>query len=389
MTEDDRQFGERGSALIPAVVFAIIVAAYVASILLSGVAWQEQTRSDAAMQQAQQAAESGVHFLVAKLSGPDRRTLLADGYLAGTLRGRGPRAVRYEATLWSGAEDGADNDVDGFVDEEDESDVIEVASAGFCGGATRTVYVTLLARYRKPAIGSATYIADPLAPLDLDGSAFLISGQDVDIKEAKTGTLVPGIGVNGTTSYLREYIKRQQQARVVGLGESPSVHTVPELDLQALIEEGARSANVILEPGGVHRPAKEEEWGTLEAPAVVYSSGSVKIGTGTAGAGVLLVNGDLTITGDFEWRGVVIVRGAVMFKGGGGGKRVVGALVVEKEVSGGDPPPNEPTSGGVRLAGTVDIIFSEQIVSKVGRVLARYTVLNWREGPAPAEKSVP
>lgn len=375
---------QRGSAIIPALVFAMMVMVYIASVIGGGFALLRQGRAHGSTQVAQRAAESGVHYVAAKLSGAERRDLLAAGHVERVLRGSGTSAPRFEVTLQPGESDQADNDLDGFVDEEDEADIVEVVSTGFFDNTTRTVYVTLLARYRSPRVGAAAYVDNPGAFLDLDGSAFLISGHDVDMKGAETGELVPGIGVNGDPTALRNQITRQQETRVIGEGADPSVLEVPKLDLQELIEEGARSANVVLDSDQTQKPAKEGAWGTLEEPAVVYSSGSVKIGSGSSGAGILLVNGDLTITGGFEWKGLVIVRGEAILKGGGGGKRVFGALVVQSDLSSPDR-----SLEGIRTAGTVDVVFSRETVRSIARVLATYTILNWREGPTPRARVKP
>jgi len=210
----------------------------------------------------------------------------------------------------------------------------------------------------------------------------MITGYDVDMEGASTGDIVAGIGVNGDPNPLRNQIKGKQGTRVIGDGPSPSVLEVPKLDLQDLIEEGARSANVVLEPDTMQKPTKEGEWGTIEEPSIVYSSGSVKVSNGSTGAGILLINGDLTITGSFSWSGLVIVRGDVIFKGGGGEKRVVGALVVESDLSTSE---DVLESTSVRLSGTVEIVYSRETVQTIGRVLASYTILNWREGPPPIE----
>lgn len=369
---------QRGSAIIPALVFAMMVMVYAASVIGGGFALVRQGRAHGSTQEAQQAAESGVHYVVAKLSGAEGRDLLAAGNVEKVLRGSGLSAARFEVTLQPGDSDLADNDLDGLVDEEDEADIVEVVSTGYFDNTTRTVYVTLLARYRSPRVGAAAYVDDPGALLDLDGNAFLISGHDVNTKGVETGELVPGIGVNGDPTALRSQIRRKQETRVIGAGADPSVMEVPRLDLQELIEEGARSANVVLESDKTQKPSKEGAWGTLEEPAVVYSSGSVKIGSGSSGAGILLVNGDLTITGGFEWKGLVIVRGKAILKGGGGGKQVFGALVVQ-----GDFGSTDGTVEGIRATGTVDVVFSRETIRTIARVLAVYTILNWREGPTP------
>lgn len=371
---------ERGAALVAALFFAMVMMAFSASVMLAGKAAQDQGRYLGASHMAQDAAESGVHELVALLGSPAGRTVRAAGVLEGVLRGEGARAQRFAIRMSPAGGDAADNDLDGKVDEEDEADMLEVESAGRADHVTRTVRVTLLARYAAPAIGSATYLADYLAGLYLNGNAFLISGNDVTSGGVATGELVPGIGVAGDPSEIREQIERQEEGNVVGLGGSPSVHEVPPLDLRELIDSGARAADVVLRPEGVQKPREGESWGTLEAPKILYGAGSIHISGGAGGAGVLIVDGDLTISGEFQWLGVVIVRGQLEFSGGGGGKMVVGAVVVENRIA--LPERKESDLG---LNGTVDILFSRQTIAGVMRSFATYTIVNWREGPNPDE----
>jgi hypothetical protein len=372
---------ERGVALIAALLFAVTVMAFTASVLLSGRALQEHRRSLVAAQMAQDAAESGVHELVAALNSPLGGAIRAAGFAEGTLRGTTERAQRYEVRLRAAGSDAADNDLDGKVDEEDEADMVEVTSTGFADGVVRTVRVTLLARYVDPKVGSATYIADPLADMKLNGNAFLISGVDVTAARVPTGLRVPGIGVAGDPAWIKAQISKQQSGNVVGSGGVPSVYQVSALDLRELIDAGARAANVTLPSGSAIKPSAPGAWGTLEAPCIAYGTGSVHISGGAQGAGILIVDGDLKITGGFQWYGLVIVRGEIVFAGGGGGKMVTGAVIVEKDLRTGT------TSNEIELtiSGTVDILFSKQTIAAVMKQFATYTIVNWREGPNPQE----
>jgi hypothetical protein len=385
-----RRETERGSALIASLLFVVVVLGLVSAILSSGIAVQRQTRYMVARQGAQEAAESGVHLALAKLGGPQAGVVLGGGLLEGVIRGSGERAPSYYVTLTPAGTDGADNDLDGVTDETDEHDMVEVASTGRYDGVMRTVRVTLLARYRTPEFPSATYIADPGADLTFNGNSFLISGVDVDLNGGATGMVVPGIGVNGPTNFLVEQISKKQTDNVVGQGGSPSVATVAEIDLRDLVEEGARAANVVLDPaGGTHQPASAGAWGTIGAPAIVYSPGSIHVSGGAAGAGYMIVNGDLTITGGFEWRGLIIVRGRVEFKGGGGGKRLTGAMVLQSDLF--QQLPSEEANGGegMNMSGTVDVLFSEQTLTRISTVFRSYSILNWREGPNPDFEALP
>jgi hypothetical protein len=370
-----RRSAEHGSALIVAMMFTVIVAAYSASLLSSGMAVHNQSRALRSTMEAQQVAESGVHACVALLNGPGADDFMAAGSAEGRLQGDGERASRYVVQVSSGAADGVDNDADMEVDEADEVDLVEIVSTGTFDGVTKIVRCTLLERYRSPAIQSAAYISNAAAFVTFAGSSFQITGNDVDLSGESTGEQVVGIGVNGAPDQIIAALSDNQDDNVSGAGGDPSVMTVPELDMQNLIEEAARSNDIELAVDGNHTPSSEGEWGTISEPKILYAAGNIKISGGAGGAvgaGYLVVDGDCEISGGFEWRGVIIVRGKVSFKGGGGSKLLIGALIVEDDVEGDD--------SGLLVNGTIDVIYSAETITSISTSFASYTILNWREG---------
>jgi Tfp pilus assembly protein PilX len=58
----------------------------------------------------------------------------------------------------------------------------------------------------------------------------------------------------------------------------------------------------------------------------------VKLSGGSSGCGILMVEGDLSVQGGFQWYGVVLVTGSITFTGGGG-KNVTGAMLAGGTVS--------------------------------------------------------
>lgn len=75
---------------------------------------------------------------------------------------------------------------------------------------------------------------------------------------------------------------------------------------------------------------------------VVYFNTSatyVKLAGQTSGCGILLVDGDLNVNGGFQWYGIILVTGSVVFSGGGE-KNVTGGILaggtVSADVVGGD-----------------------------------------------------
>ena len=190
---------------------------------------------------------------------------------------------------------------------------------------------------------------------------------------------MPGIGVAGDISGISGEVAGNQQDNIVGLGGNNSIHEVSAVNLRPLIDDGIRSANVVLEPDadGVSAPEAEGSWGTITTPTIVFGSGNHHISGGAAGAGLLIIDGDLKISGNFEWLGLVIVRGNVEFVGGGDTKRVVGGVIVENNVDG-------FSGGDLVTSGTIDLIYSAETLARASQVFAAFSIMNWREGPNPA-----
>ena len=365
---------ERGVVLITALLFAMTVLAYSASIITSGVASSNQKRYLIGKQRALSAAESGVYHVLAVLNGPGRGPLLEAGGLKGNVVGDADskKRVHYITSVTSGAADGGDNDLDGSIDEEDEAEILEVQSTGHADTIVHTVRVTLIARHRTGSLPGAVYIENPLASFAFNGNRFLISGRDVDLNLNETGTLVPGIGIAGSPDQVLEALRSNQEDQVIGEGGDNSIREVTAVDMSRLIDDGIRSAGVVLEPGD-EGPESEGEWGTLATPQIVFGSGNYHFAGESSGVGLLIIDGDLKISGQFTWTGVVIVRGKLEFSGGGTTKRVIGGVIVQNGVSDGD----------LTASGTIDVLYSEAAITRAQLAFAAYSILNWREGPNP------
>ena len=122
-------------------------------------------------------------------------------------------------------------------------------------------------------------------------------------------------------------------------------------EMSSVIAQGARTANVVLDEGTTNAPDHPGDWGTEEAPAVVYGVGDIKIAGQPTGFGILVIDGDLELAGKFTWQGLIVVNGSVTISGGGGNKNLIGGLVVQNGVSMQDDPE-------VTVQGSVDIDYS-------------------------------
>jgi hypothetical protein len=77
-------------------------------------------------------------------------------------------------------------------------------------------------------------------------------------------------------------------------------------------------------------------------PQVTYygDGNSLDVNAGSQGNGILIVDGDLTIHGGFNWYGLILVKGIVNFTGGGSSQNIWGAIlngtsVTQNDVLGG------------------------------------------------------
>jgi hypothetical protein len=87
-------------------------------------------------------------------------------------------------------------------------------------------------------------------------------------------------------------------------------------------------------------------------PVVHGTAGRTAFAAGNRGQGILLIDGDLELTGGFEWTGLVLVRGKM--KIAGTGNKITGAILTEGV--------DLLTAGSV--AGNVDVQFSQCAVDR-------------------------
>ena len=373
---------ERGVALLAVLLFGIAAMSYAFSVLQSSVAAQEQSRAARAAVRAYQAAEAGVHRVVARLN-QRNEPLRWGGELTQTLQGTGENAISFVARVELAASDNADNDRDGLVDEDDESYLRELVCTGQADGIRRTIRVTLFSEQQTHTVGSAVYLGDTGADVTFEGNAFRIAGEDHDMDRNPIGSdSVVGLGVGGIATGIGSQVKPKRADQITGTGGSPSVAQVLPPDLTGFLSDALRIANVRFDGGSVN--PKDGDWGTLEAPAIVYSRGSLEVAGGAAGVGLLVVDGSLTISGSFHWNGLVVVNGPVVMTGGGSSKLINGGLVIgaERELGMIRAPGVEDS---LYMDGTADVAYSRAALDFMEQSFVPFTVLNWRDAANPGE----
>ena len=108
-------------------------------------------------------------------------------------------------------------------------------------------------------------------------------------------------------------------------------------------------------------------YGSPGSFVTVYSETSGNVGglkmSNVYGYGNLIVDGDLTLGGGFNWTGLVVVTGTVTFNGGGSGVNIVGAVM---------------SGDAVSLNGGLEIYYDSCAVGESLSSLG-YDLLNWRQ----------
>lgn len=368
---------ERGSAMLLALGAALPLMIAGGTMLFAVVRERSFAEQMAAEVAAEDAAASGAHDAIALLATDPNFTgsyaLGVDGHVA-----------QVSVTAW--ATDGVDNDGNGVADDAGELDWTTIRSEGqvnvqpTAGGnvvdlptreARSTVEVTAFFERIDVPAAQAFYCHDPEADWDFIGTAFLISGHDLN-PDGTSGSAasIPGIGTPGSTVSITAQLSSTQKSRVKGHGKFPSVRTVNGIDVDSLLTDYAPLASVTYQ--GPDDVLGDVTLGNRTAllPQVTYAKGDLKLAGTTTGCGMLLVEGDLEITGAFDFAGVIVVGGNTSFRPDPGVTQVLwGALATVATVSGED----------VEIGGDATIQYSSSVLTTVGQRLSGLRLKSWTQ----------
>lgn len=172
---------------------------------------------------------------------------------------------------------------------------------------------------------------------NFSGDTFTVNGND----QCNAVPAVPGISVtdpalvteitNTTTS--DGGLQVNQMDNVMGQGASASVRTAAPWE--KTVVQYADDYLALLPPG--YEPLNErtyggnDHWGTPGQSKITHVTGDVRIAGTIDGYGVLVLDGDLEVTGDFHFHGLVILRN-------GGTVRATGNATIEGAVLVGESP---------------------------------------------------
>jgi len=125
-------------------------------------------------------------------------------------------------------------------------------------------------------------------------------------------------------------------------------------------------------------------WGTRSNPKIVYVKGTpdpaqayyaVRLSGNSSGVGVLIIeDGDLSITGNFRWEGLILITGQYsgLRYGGGGNQTIYGGIVVNETV-------NANSEVEVDAMGNPKVLYSCQALENVRNMRRLFRANGWRE----------
>ena len=257
--------------------------------------------------------------------------------------------------------------------------LVKVISAATFMGVQHTTIVEAAADKVPfhPGPGAMYLSAGTVAGLKKNaiGGSMEINGNDHDINGNLTGSgSVPGIAVDGTTQQtsILDMIAKNAIDQVLGAGGTPSVGVVGNtIDWAEYAQLLADNPDILIDTQDKIKTTNV--WGTTSNPKVTFVNGDIQINNSQAasGCGILVVNGNLTINGGFDFTGMVIAfkDASIDIKLNGNGS-IIGSLVVA-----GNQINVEVASGNF------ETLYSTEALNLIQSLLAtkRFTILSWWE----------
>lgn len=314
---------ERGITMVLAIITTAALLMLIAGGLVESGATLRSTYNYSAATQALYTAESGVLDAVKTINGPgvvDFENEVTNSW--GTLFGNTSRAfpsasgfsytVAPVVTAWDAA---------------DPANRGTLRASAFGPRSTNSAVVARVLRSNIPSTSpGAVYLAsDNPTDVDFTGDAFAIDGSDQNFTGGGgPADPVPGISTRNATNTSETVgsLGGTQLDNITGLGfnpgppVTPSVMTSPaapsQLQLNQIIDALLDRPYVPCADNTINN-SSTCTYGTAAAPQITYMNnpgGVIIKGNGNvSGAGILIVEGNLTVQGTLDFKGLILVRG--------------------------------------------------------------------------------
>lgn len=427
---------ERGVALTLALLIILTLSGLVVAFLSASAFEPQISRNLADVTRARHVAEAGIELGYNTLVGStDWSTLLAGATctqgapllsgapLPGLATAAGTVTVTVRNDCRTSPSDAVQTGeaIDPGGATSDTNSVVILTSAGTFEGVTRSVSVVVRRRILPPLNGALAFPGRE-ADVSFSGNSFDIWGTDTNL-DGTAGSAPPVYGIAVSAEYpegspganeatVEAALAANQQNRVRGRDEANPAGTAngvnainadPEMtsaSVQDFIAAAKANANIVLE-STQSNPLDFQNigsscasdwysqtcWGTTNNPKIVYIKGSppdptsafraLELSGNTTGSGILIVeDGDLVISGNFRWEGVIIVTGQYVGVGflGGGWQEVLGAVVTNETA-----PDEAPGYREGVVTGNAKIRYSKQGVDLARFARNLVSMTSWRE----------
>jgi len=418
----------RGFAL-PLSLLVLMLLSTLCLALLSMTAFEPLISKNLAdTEQARFVAEAGIEWAFSTLrdtldwdafltgADPDRGAVLTtDSPIPGYAASAGTYTVRVRNDSLSGDPLVTGVPADGGGPTHDTNSQVILISVGRVGAARRVVQA-VLRRTELPPIPAALAFPGQNAAVSVSGS-FEIDGNDRN-PDGSPGSSAPVFGISvsallpdtapgANEAAVEDALAGYPPSSVRGKKQDPTgpgvgANTIaPDLALTSAQVQSfigaAQKADIVLsgtEPDGLSvgdiggscasNWSSPACWGTSDRPKVVYVKGNsdpastvsvLQVSGSTEGHGILIVeDGELWITGNFLWQGLIIVTGgrvALSFVGDGD-QAVYGAVIFNDTSSDAGP-------GKGAVIGNARLRYSYQALDQARRARKLVTIRSWRE----------
>ena len=202
----------------------------------------------------------------------------------------------------------------------------------------------------------AIYLPGNSVVTTFHGNNFLVDGNDYRYPPPAAGLPLinpdgedrPGIAVlkSSNVAPVDQALNNSQEDNVLGVGGTPSVVNAKGPSASEITNEIA--PDILDEPGVVTNPSihGNDTFGTVGHPQITHFTSTVSLTGNVSGAGVLIADQGLTVTGNLEFVGLIIVLGTTEITSALGNATVLGAVWT--------------TNVALTVAGSAGIFYSSQ-----------------------------
>jgi hypothetical protein len=273
-----------------------------------------------------------------------------------------------------------ENDIDGGGATNDTNrKIVLTSSATQSGGFRRRIKAYVGRSSAAWAPPGTIYVPGPANDLEfrIRGSA-IISGNDTDINgQPGPRPSLSAISTTDAAARTEAIAAIETPANVIGAGGAPSVAVVSsDLDVAALANGFLALSHSVVSGGTL----ENSTLGSWSAPQITRITGDARFRGTSSGAGVLIIDGELRIEDQFNFKGLIILRagGELQIQMASASATIFGAVLIA-------PAAYDPDIE-VEIEGGGEIRYSSEAISKVdatwpGVLPQQARLLAWHEIP--------